>query len=85
MNFTLSNIEIIISILTTGLIIIVLILEFNKSLKARINLLIGLLYIIIALLIVNAYMQYPQYKNTKDIQNTIREMSETFPRTHGAG
>lgn len=44
MNFTLSNIEIIISILTTGLIIIVLILEFNKSLKARINLLIGLLY-----------------------------------------
>lgn len=64
---------------------ILLLINFDDSLKSKLNIIIGLLFTIVILLTVNAYMQYPQYKYTKDIQNTIQEMSETFPRTHGAG
>lgn len=64
---------------------ILLLINFDDSLKSKLNIIIGLLFTIVILLTVNAYMQYPQYKHTKDIQNTIQEMSETFPRTHGAG
>lgn len=90
MNFEISSTEIFLSIMTAGIVVIILILEYNKSLKARINILIGLTYILVILLIINAYMLYPQYKNNLDIQNTIQKINSSLEnqdgsqsRTHG--
>lgn len=90
MNFEISSTEIFLSIMTAGIVVIILILEYNKSLKTRINILIGLTYILVILLIINAYMLYPQYKNNLDIQNTIQKINSSLEnqdgsqsRTHG--
>lgn len=84
-------------LLIIGIIIIVcifILLNFDSSLKHKINIIINLLFAIVLLLILNAYLLYPQYKNIKDTQYIEKEIiqelndflqnwNESQPRTHG--
>lgn len=63
---------------------ILLLVNFDDSLKAKLNIMIGLLFTAVILLIVIVYMQYPQYKNSRDIQNTIQEISGSLQDWGGA-
>lgn len=66
---------------------ILLLINFDDSLKSKLNIIIGLLFTIVILLTVNTYMQYPQYKNSRDIRNTLQQFDspdEYGRRTHGS-
>lgn len=87
MNFEVTNVDIILVAIAVAAIIIILILEFNKSLKARLNVMIGLLFAIMVLLAAITCMLYPQYRNSRDIRNTLQQFDspdEYGRRTHGS-
>lgn len=76
MNFTVSNKEIIVFLIAIGIVAILFILESNKTLKARIHIMIFLLYAIIVLLIANVYVMYPQYQINKNLQDSLQYESQ---------
>lgn len=64
-----------------GIILVVcilILLNIDSPLKNKINVIINMLFIIIVLLALNAYMLYPQYKNSLDIQNTMQEINNSL-------
>lgn len=78
---------IIISLTFVGILFLI---NFDNSLKTKLNIMIGLLFLIAILMIVNTYMLYPQYKNSMYIQNTMQEINsslenrnESLSRTQG--
>lgn len=87
MNFEVTNVEIVIAGIAATAIIIVLILEFDKSLRTRLNIMTGLLFTIVILLAAIAGMLYPQYRNSQDIRDTFQESGipdESGRRTGGS-
>lgn len=72
---------IIISLTFVGILFLI---NFDNSLKTKLNIMIGLLFIIAILMIVNTYMLYPQYKNSLDIQNTIQEIKSSLEDRNGS-
>lgn len=57
---------------------ILLLLNLDNSLKTKLNIMIGLLFAIAILMIVNTCMLYPQYKNSLDIQSTMQEINNSL-------
>ena len=72
---------IIISLTFVGILFLI---NFDNSLKTKLNIMIGLLFLIAILMIVNTYMLYPQYKNSLDIQNTIQEIKSSLEDRNGS-
>lgn len=78
-----------------GIILVILIfilLNLDSPLKNKINAIINMMFIIIILLIINAYLLYPQYQNSKNTQEIIKELenflqdwNDLWPRSSGTG
>lgn len=65
------------SVITVILIVVILVLlNFDEPLKKKINILINLLFINMILLIVIAYLLYPQYQINKSLQDSLQYESQ---------
>jgi hypothetical protein len=66
---------------------ILLLINFDDSLKSKLNIMTGLLFTIVILLAAIAGMLYPQYRNSQDIRDTFQESGipdESGRRTGGS-
>ncbi len=64
-------------VITVILIVVILVLlNFDEPLKKKINILINLLFINMILLIVIAYLLYPQYQINKSLQDSLQYESQ---------
>lgn len=57
-------------------VVILVLLNFDEPLKKKINILINLLFINMILLIVIAYLLYPQYQINKNLQDSLQYESQ---------
>lgn len=76
--------KIIFIIISLAFVGILFLINFDNSLKTKLNIMIGLLFAIVILMIVNTYMLYPQYKNNLDIQNTMQEINSSLENRNGS-